>query len=126
MSQKKKYDNIYVDYSFSLKDEKHGVIITPEMWTLLKNIQTEGSISAAAVNMKISYRKAWDMVKNCEMRLGIRILNKFRGGAGGGKTVLSSEGEKLMRAYDKMVSDVEKAFQQYVICFKRTLKGKSI
>ena len=124
MSQKK-YDNIYVDYSFSLSDKEHGDIITPEMWTLLKNIETEGSISAAAVNMKISYRKAWDMVKNCEMSLGICILNKVRGGASGGRTELSPEGEKLMNAYDNMIGEVEKAFEEYIVCFKRTLKGKS-
>ena len=122
---RKRYDNIYVDYSFSLSDKEHGDIITPEMWNLLKNIENDGSISAAAATMQISYRKAWDMVKNCESSLGICILTKTRGGASGGKTVLSPEGEKLMRAYDNMIESVENAFEEYIVCFKRTLKGKS-
>jgi molybdate transport system regulatory protein len=125
MEKKKKYDNIYVDYSFSLIDKEHGDIITPEMWTLLKHIDADGSISAAATSMKISYRKAWDMVKSCESSLGICILNKIRGGINGGKTILSPEGEKLMSAYDNLIVNVESAFEEYIVCFKRTLKGKS-
>lgn len=125
MEKIKKYDNIYVDYSFSLIDKEHGDIITPEMWTLLKHIDTDGSISAAAISMKISYRKAWDMVKGCESSLGICIFTKIRGGVNGGKTVLSPEGEKLMAAYDNLISNVESAFEEYIVCFKRTLKGKS-
>ena len=90
-----------------------------------KHIEQEGSISAAAVNMKISYRKAWDMVKTCESSLGISILTKIRGGVNGGRTILSQEGEKLMAAYDNLIVNVESAFEEYIVCFKRTLKGKS-
>lgn len=124
MALNKKYDNIYVGYSFWLADRMHGSVISPEMWQLLASIEKNGSISAAAEEMKISYRKAWDMVKNCENSLNLPIFNKIRGGIKGGRTVLSDEGQKLMHAYHKMTDSVEKVFEEYIVCFKRTLKGK--
>ncbi len=120
-----RYDNIFVGYSFWLADKEHGNIISPEMWQLLAAIEQLNSISAAAKHLKISYRKAWDMIRSCETSLGFPIFVKSRGGREGGLTTLSDEGVRLMEAYHRMIANVEQAFEQYIISFKRTLKGKS-
>lgn len=120
-----KYDNIYVGYSFWLADKEHGNIISPEMWTLLLTIDKMRSISSAAKEMKISYRKAWDMIRHCEEALGFQLFVKSRGGKDGGITTLSPDGEALVAAYHKLVANLEPAFEQYIVSFKRTLKGKT-
>ncbi|MPM07409.1 hypothetical protein SDC9_53715 [bioreactor metagenome] len=121
-----KYDNIYVGYSFWLADTEHGNIISPEMWTLLLTIEKAHSISNAAKEMKISYRKAWDMIRHCEEALGFQLFVKLRGGKDGGITTLSPDGEALVAAYHNLVANLEPAFEQYIISFKRTLKGKKV
>jgi molybdate transport system regulatory protein len=120
-----KYDNIFVGYSFWLADKTHGNIISPEMWELLRCVEETRSISAAAKKMKISYRKAWDMIRSCETALGFCLFIKVRGGRDGGVTTLSPDGEALVHAYHTMIENVEKAFIDYIISFKRTLKGKN-
>ncbi len=119
-----KYDNIYVGYAFWLADKTHGNIISPEMWTLLLTIGDKHSISSAAKEMKISYRKAWDMIRNCETALGFSLFVKTRGGKEGGVTTLSPDGADLVKAYHELVANLEPAFEQYIKSFKRTLKGK--
>lgn len=120
-----KYDNIYVGFSFWLADKEHGNIVSPEMWALLLSIEKNRSISSAAKEMKISYRKAWDMIRNCETALGFQLFVKTRGGKDGGITTLSPDGEALMHAYYNLIEKLEPAFEQYIVSFKRTLKGKT-
>ena len=75
---------------------------------LLKAIDEHGSLSAAAQHLDISYRKAWGDLKKAERHIGKKLLIKSRGGSGGGKTVLTQEGIKLLKAYTELVDDVEK------------------
>ena len=52
-------------------------------------IHQTGSISAAAKAMGIPYRKAWTYVDAMEKRLGFPLVNRLKGGAGGGKSSLT-------------------------------------
>lgn len=125
MGAGKKYDNVFVGYSFWLSDKEHGTIISPEMWQLLIRIDQTGSISSAAREMQISYRKAWNMIRECEAALGFQLFIKSRGGKSGGLTILSEEGKTVILAYNNMVVSIEDVFKKYIIDFKRTLKQKN-
>ena len=63
--------------------------------------------SAAARNMKISYRKAWGLLRDIETVLGFQLVGKHRGGKSGGKTDLTSEGLELIDAYLNLKSELE-------------------
>ena len=54
-------------------------------WRLLRAIERESSLSAAAKALHISYRKAWGDLKKAEECLGIKFIEKHRGGDHGGK-----------------------------------------
>ena len=74
---------------------------------LLKEIKEKGSISAAAKEMNISFRKAWIMVKTMNERFGKALIITEKGGAGGGGGAqLSSSGEKLLLLYEKVNEEV--------------------
>lgn len=76
-------------------------------YRLLQAIAEYGSLAAAAENLNISYRKAWGDLKGAEKHLGITLIIKTRGGSGGGQTLLTPEGEKLVAAYEKFVAGVK-------------------
>jgi len=58
---------------------------------LLRLIEQEGSISAAARAMTIPYRKAWSYLENMEKKLGFALVERHKGGARGGRTTLTAE-----------------------------------
>lgn len=68
---------------------------------LLEAIETQGSLSQAAAALKISYRKAWGDLRKAETCLGIRLIEKTRGGPGGGQTTVTPQGKALIRQYTK-------------------------
>lgn len=76
-------------------------------YRLLKAIEEQGSLAAAAEKLNISYRKAWGDLKKAEQYLGITLIVKTRGGSGGGQTLLTPEGVKLLKAYSEFVTDVK-------------------
>ncbi len=77
-------------------------------WRLLKAIDNKGSLNAASKSLRISYRKAWGDLKKAQEALGVNLVEKQRGGVLGGKTTLTGQGEKWVKAYTKFRSDIEK------------------
>lgn len=67
---------------------------------LLRLIQSTGSINAAAKEMGIPYRKAWTYIDAMEKRLGFALVNRLKGGTGGGTSSLTPEAEALLQKYD--------------------------
>jgi molybdate transport system regulatory protein len=66
---------------------------------LLQAIDAAGSLRAAAEALGISYRKAWGDLKDAEACFARPLLEKTRGGADGGRTVLTAEGRALIDGY---------------------------
>lgn len=70
--------------------EKEGqVVLSTWRVSLLEAIAETGSISAAAAQMNISYRRAWDKIRESEDRLGVKLVETQAGGSGGGGTELT-------------------------------------
>jgi len=80
--------------------EKDGLLVFGRgRAELLCAIEDTGSISAAARKMGMSYRHAWAMLKASEERLGMPLLRRSRGGAGGGGTRLTRHGRALLEKF---------------------------
>jgi len=73
---------------------------------LLRQIQATGSINAAAKQMGISYRKAWTYLDAMEKRLGYPLVNRQKGGAGGGNSCLTPEALQLLEGFDALQEGV--------------------
>ena len=101
-SKGSKYYNIFLDYSIRLDHKKSGNILDNYKFELLKKVKRTGSLKAAANELGVSYRKAWGNVEDIEKGLGFKLLERQRGGAEGGKTTLTAEGEKLIEAYEEL------------------------
>lgn len=75
---------------------------------LLERIQESGSLRQAALQMKMSYKQAWDMIQHMNQQLGNPVIIANRGGKGGGNTVVTETGFKaitLFRSYQKLFQE---------------------
>jgi molybdate transport system regulatory protein len=80
--------------------EKDGLLVFSDYRAeLLDQIAGAGSISGGAERMGLSYRRAWGKVKEIERNLGMKLVQSDAGGPGGGRTVLTPEGEELLARY---------------------------
>lgn len=69
---------------------------------LMELIEESGSISGAAKEMGMSYRRAWLLVDDLNGRFGTPLVETQRGGGGGGGAALSETGREVVTLYRRM------------------------
>lgn len=85
---------------------------------LLRLVRETGSLAQAAAAMHLSYRRAWGKIREIEQNLGRPLVQSEIGGAGGGKTYLTSEGLHLLDAYERFALEVGAAVERtFAACF---------
>lgn len=87
---------------------KQGAFIGSGRVVLLENIKKSGSISEAAKSMKMSYRQAWELVDSMNKQSKKPLVERTSGGAGGGGTMLTEEGERIIKLYKKLQNKFRK------------------
>ena len=80
-------------------DLASGGRIGPGKVALLEAISRTGSISAAGRAMKMSYRRAWQLVEDLNRTLASPVVQTAAGGAGGGGAQLTEAGRTLVQQY---------------------------
>lgn len=78
--------------------------------TLLEKIEEFGSITEAARSMKMSYRQAWEQIDAMNKQSEKPLVIKVSGGAGGGGSVVTNEGKKVIQLYKQ----INKKFDDFV------------
>ena len=93
--------------------EKNGeVVLSSWRVELLEAVAETGSISAAATQMKISYRRAWEKIHESEERLGQRLVETQTGGSGGGGSQLTAEAEDYIQRFREFTAGLNRSIQQ--------------
>jgi len=69
---------------------------------LLERIDELGSVAAAARSMKLSYRNAWLWIEATNRLAPAPLVEKVKGGAGGGHARLTEEGREALRQYREL------------------------
>ena len=78
---------------------------------LLRGIEEKGSLRGAALAMEMAYTKALTIIKNAENALGYPLVIRVTGGKSGGGSVLTPEGKRWLRQYERYRDDCVKANQ---------------
>ncbi len=73
--------------------------IVPGKMALLQQIERSGSLSKAARNLKMSYRRAWLLLEDLNRTLGQPVTTASVGGAGGGGAHITPFGQRLVAAF---------------------------
>jgi len=80
--------------------------------SILEKIRELGSLLEAAHSLSVSYRYAWGYLKKMEERLGLPVIETYKGGAkGGGSTYLTELGEFLLRKHRRLKEFIEYALK---------------
>jgi molybdate transport system regulatory protein len=83
--------------------------IGPGKIELLRKIREHQSISAAAREMNMSYRRAWLLVDDLNAVFRQPVVAKWMGGSSRGGATLTPTGERLVESYDAVVERADSA-----------------
>jgi molybdate transport system regulatory protein len=85
---------------FNLWIEQDGqVVLSAWRVKLLEAIDTAGSISAAAEQLNVPYRRAWEKIQEIELGLGLKVVDTAVGGQGGGGARLTIAGRQAVAQF---------------------------
>lgn len=107
-----RYYDVFLKFKVWLENTDQENILGNGKFELIEGIDQLGSLKAAADNMKISYRKAWGMIRDAEEKMGFCLTEKHRGGQHGGNSVLTPEGKELIEAYKELLLEFDEAIYQ--------------
>ena len=79
----------------------HGrrVAIGPGKADLLEGIEATGSIAAAGRAMRMSYKRAWQLVEEMNACFRTPVVEASKGGSGGGGAGLTRSGRAVLARY---------------------------
>ncbi len=84
---------------------------------LLSGVEQWGSLRKAALELGMSYNKAWRILHAAEERLGFALLDRSVGGTLGGGSQLTPEARDLVTRYQAVAAaaaeSLEVAFQRH-------------
>src|SRR5436190_16685822 len=83
-----------------------------ERIALVEAIAQDGSITAAAKRMQISYRAAWDAVQALNNLFDEPLIEAAPGGAKGGAAKVTERGHRLVLAYRRMEQRLAAAWSE--------------
>lgn len=78
---------------------------------LLREIEDSGSISKAAKAMKMSYKKAWELVNSMNLHFSEPLVVGSIGGINGGGSTLSETGRQVIELFTSL-NEKNKVFLQ--------------
>jgi molybdate transport system regulatory protein len=81
----------------------------PGKVALLEAIGREGSISAAARSLAMSYRRAWELVEDLNTTFGQPVASTAAGGSRGGGAVLTPLGQEVIAIFRTVERDAAAA-----------------
>jgi molybdate transport system regulatory protein len=89
---------------------------------LLEGIARTGSLSEAARQMRVSYRRAWLLLADLNASFDEPVARASTGGRGGGGAVLTPFGERLIAAYRRMETRLQPLTGSYFQEFGKHVK----
>lgn len=75
---------------------------------LLRAVATTGSISAAAEQLQVPYRVAWQKINEMETRLGEMLVETRTGGRHGGGARLTPAAREYLARFDRFADDMDR------------------
>jgi len=100
-----------MDISFSINREEELFLGSGQI-RLLRQVIADGSIHAAAKNLKMSYQHAWHLLDKLNRLSPVPVIIRQKGGKDGGGCSLSPYGIKLIQMYVKKESELLQFLEQ--------------
>ena len=114
----------YPGLTLRILADKHPAM-GPGKARLVAAIDATGSISAAAREMGMSYRRAWQLVDALNESFTQPVVLTATGGRRGGGAVVTASGKRLVKLYRAMESKASSAISGDLRRFSRHLRKAS-
>nr|WP_288118042.1 LysR family transcriptional regulator [Thiomonas sp.] len=101
---------------------KQGTAIGPGKAKLLEALARTGSISAAARDMDMSYRRAWLLASSLNRAFKGPLVEASKGGSGGGGALLTPLGYEVLRRYRRLEQKAMRAIEADMRAFNALLR----
>ena len=79
---------------------------------LLQLIDETRSVRTACQRMQMSYSSGWNVIRRLESQLGRTLVQRSQGGAGGGKSSLTEDGQRLLSRYEAYAAALREEAQR--------------
>ncbi|MEA3103694.1 MAG: molybdate transport system regulatory protein [Caballeronia mineralivorans] len=99
-----------------------AVAIGPGKIDLLEAVRQQGSISAAARSLGMSYRRAWLLIDELNRTLKAPATSSETGGSAGGGCVLTPVGEKIVRLYREIEAEAARTCAPQISALTKLMK----
>jgi len=86
---------------------------------LLEHIAQTGSISAAARHMRMSYKRAWQLVDDMNGYFREPLVTTAAGGTAGGGAAITPTGQRILAAYRALQQHAQTASKRELALFAR-------
>ncbi len=117
--------NKKLEIGYKIWLDNDGMAFGTGHYLLLKNVQMTSSLSQAALSLRMSYRQAWGMIRDSEKKLGFTLIERQVGGAYGGYSILTPEGERFLFWFEVLHMDISKAIENiYSKSYEKFTKEK--
>ena len=103
-----------------------AVALGPGKADLLDAVEQAGSISAAARNMGMSYRRAWILIEALNRDFKEPLVETSAGGSGGGGARVTAAGQEALRRYRAMEYKASAAVKKEMSDFADLLNNSSV
>jgi molybdate transport system regulatory protein len=88
--------------------ESNGrVVLSSWRVRLLEAIAATGSITRAAEQMGVQYRRAWEKLDEMEQGLGFALVDRYVGGPAGGGARLTQAGQEYVARFKQYATAIE-------------------
>lgn len=83
-------------------ETENGMFLGNGRVKLLKAIDMTGSLSKAAKELKMSYKKAWNLIDSVNKHAAQEVVTKSVGGKDGGGAAVTEYGKKLIVEFEEL------------------------
>ena len=104
-------------------DLARGVRFGPGKADLLEAIDALGSIAGAGRRMRMSYKRAWELVGELNRSFDQPLVDASKGGSGGGGASLTPLGRKLLSSYRAMQAASQAAIGRELAQLRRRISA---
>ena len=104
-------------------DDDHA--IGPGKIALLEKMRECGSLSQAARDLDMSYRRAWQLLDSLNHSFNEPLVVTAVGGSGGGGSTLTPLGEAVIKAYRTFEKDVNASAEKHFAALAKAVTSTS-
>ncbi|NAZ35673.1 winged helix-turn-helix domain-containing protein [Rubellimicrobium sp. CFH 75288] len=117
MTDKASRERLHIRIVFG--DER---MIGPGKAELLERVDRSGSIAAAGREMGMSYKRAWQLIGTMNSMFRDPVVDRTRGGPGGGGAVLTETGRRVLALYRAFEADAARAGAAHLDALRAMLR----